>query len=47
MFMDHSGATLAYERILTEAVVSSNVVGAKQVLKVGRDTRSGPVAQPG
>ena len=45
--MSHSAARISHEKILTEAVVSPNVVGAKQVLMVGRDTRSGPVAQPG
>ena len=47
MFMGHSDPGGSREKILTEAVVSPNVVGAKQVLMVGRDTRSGPVAQPG
>ena len=39
--------TVACGTIYSEAVVSPDVVGAKQVLMVGRDTRSGPVAQPG
>src|SRR5271165_2201027 len=46
-FMGHRDAGASYGKIPLEAVVSPNVVGAKQVLMLGHDARSGPVAQPG
>ena len=46
MFIRHRQAAAWCERV-TEASRESEQDGAKQVLMVGRDTRSGPVAQPG